>query len=54
MDTTGAQGVTITPIFWAPDGYGFPRRRLELVEQCIADVAADSGARAPTAPRWSP
>lgn len=43
MDTTGAQGVTITPIFWAPDGYEFPDGYVELVEQYIADVAADSG-----------
>lgn len=44
MDTTGPAGVTITPIFWAPEGYAFPDGYQTLIERYIHDIAADSGA----------
>ncbi|CAN5551073.1 hypothetical protein BH10ACT2_BH10ACT2_13520 [soil metagenome] len=44
MDTTGPDGVTITPIFWAPEGYEFPDGYQDLIVRYIEDIAADSGA----------
>lgn len=45
MDTTGPTGVTITPIYWIPDGYAqpFPESYPTIINQYIADVAAASG-----------
>ena len=41
MGTTST--VTVTPIYWAPSGFGYPGTYQTLTEQFIADVAADSG-----------
>ena len=35
--------VTITPIYWEPNGYFNPSRYRNLINQYLADVAADSG-----------
>ncbi len=45
MDTTGEDGVTITPIFWAPEGsrYHFPADYQDIINGYISDIAADSG-----------
>ena len=39
----GTSTVTITPIYWAPNGYTYPGSYVSLVNQYIADVAAASG-----------
>src|SRR5579885_2693264 len=41
MGTSGA--VTITPIFWAPSGFGFASGYESLVQQFLTDAAAASG-----------
>ena len=45
MDTTGGEGVTITPIYWAPEGsgYHFPADYQDIIDDYIVDIAADSG-----------
>lgn len=44
MGTPQAAGeVTITPIFWAPDGFAFPSSYTRIVDGYITDVAAASG-----------
>jgi hypothetical protein len=40
-----ADHVTVTPIFWAPPGYSFPRSYEATIENYLTDVAADSGTR---------
>lgn len=39
----GTNGLTLTPIYWAPPGYTFPDGYVTLVNQYLADVAAASG-----------
>ena len=45
MTTNTATGLTVTPIFWQPDGgrYAFPPRYESIIEGYIANVAAASG-----------
>jgi Invasin, domain 3 len=35
--------LTITPIYWAPDGYSFPSSYPTIINQYLTDIAADSG-----------
>ncbi len=45
MDTNGADGLTITPIWWQPSGgrYVFPSVYEHLLDQYVHDIAAASG-----------
>ncbi|MCU1394025.1 MAG: hypothetical protein JWM34_2453 [Ilumatobacteraceae bacterium] len=45
MDTTGADGVTITPIYWMPSDWAtpYPDDYPTIINQYVTDVAADSG-----------
>ncbi len=45
MDTSGPAGLTITPIYWAPDdATPFPDGYQDIINGYLADVAAASGA----------
>lgn len=43
--TSGSQGLTVTPIYWAPPGgkYGFPKGYESVINRFVANVAAASG-----------
>ncbi len=45
MATNGANGLTVTPIWWQPSGgrFRFPTFYVDLLDQYIHDVAASSG-----------
>lgn len=45
LDTRGPQGLTVTPVYWAPPGVQnrFPGNYQAIVNRYIADVAAASG-----------
>ncbi len=45
MDSNGAKGVTITPIWWQPSGgrFFYPSFYRDLIDQYITDIAAASG-----------
>ena len=45
MDTNGADGLTITPIWWQPSGgrFKFPALYEDLLNQYVHDIAAASG-----------
>ncbi len=43
VDTTRKTGLTIIPIYWAPDGYSFPDGYVETINRYLRDVAAASG-----------
>ena len=45
MDSNGADGLTITPIWWQPSGgrYVFPSAYENLLDQYVHDIAAASG-----------
>jgi hypothetical protein len=43
--TTTPGELTVTPVFWVPTGFSVPATYRTLVNQYIADIAADSGKR---------
>jgi hypothetical protein len=45
MGTTTTSPITITPIYWEPNGYFNPGDYRNLINQYLADVAAASGTR---------